>query len=87
MSKAHLLALFGLGCAANSLICWLAAINPQMASLTKAIYFGLFVLLIAGIALDDVIYPALKLSDRNYYGILAMLFVTATIGGGLVWLS
>jgi hypothetical protein len=87
MTTAHLIALLGAGCAASSLIAWLAAINPLGAAVGKAIYCGVFLCLILGLLLDDVMAPVLKMAQENYYGLLALTFLAVLLGGGLVWLS
>lgn len=87
MSKAHLIALFGVGCAANSLISWLAAIHPDGGLFAKGFYGTLLLLLGIGLMLDDTIYPALNLSQYGYYGLLGVTFLSALLGSGLIWLS
>ncbi|NJL21308.1 MAG: hypothetical protein HC895_11555 [Leptolyngbyaceae cyanobacterium SM1_3_5] len=87
MTTAHLIALLGAGCAASSLIAWLAAINPLGAAVGKAIYCGLFLCLILGLLLDDVMHVVFKLTVEQYYGLLAFVFLAILMGGGLVWLS
>ncbi|MBE9182884.1 hypothetical protein IQ268_30575 [Oculatella sp. LEGE 06141] len=87
MTKAHLIALFGLGCAANTLISWLAAIHPSGHAIGKAIYFSLVIALLFGLVFDDAIYSALKMEQTSYYGLLGTIVLTVVLGGGLVWLS
>lgn len=87
MSKAHLIALFGVGCAANSLISWLAALHPNAGDFAKGFYGVLLLMIGVGLMLDDTIYPSLNLSQYSYYGLLGVTFLSALIGSGLIWLS
>lgn len=87
MNKAHYIALFGYGCAANSLLSFLAAIHPNAYRLGTAVYGILILILAAGVILDDAIYPALKIPQVTYYGLLGVCFLTMVLGSGLVWLT
>lgn len=87
INKAHFLALFGWGCAANSLLAWLAAIHPNAYALGKAVYGIMGVLLLAGVAFDDAVYPAIGIDQARYYGLLVTVFLTMLFGSGLIWLA
>jgi hypothetical protein len=86
MNKAHLISLFGIGCAANSLLSWLADIHPNAASVAKGIYVIAVILILSGLFLDDLVYPILKISQLAYYGLLAASLLTILVGSGLIWL-
>lgn len=87
MTKAHYIALFGWGCAANSLLSWLAALHPNAYTLGKAVYGLLAILLLAGVCFDDAVYPVLDMSQTTYYGLLGVIFLTMVLGSGLIWLA
>lgn len=88
MSKAAFLAsLFFAGCAANSLISWLAAMHPSGVSAGRFFYIVLIILCLAGIMLDDGIQPYTGLKPAAYYTVIAMIVLSALFGSGLVWLS
>lgn len=87
MNAAHFLALFGLACAANSLLAWLAAVNPLGHDVGKAIYILGCLLLFAAWMMDDFIAPILGLSKLNYYGFIASIVLSMILGTGLIWLA
>jgi len=87
MTPAHLIALFGVGCAANSLITWLAAIHPHAHTVGRTIYVLAGILLLAGLVLDDLVYPHFRMTQGAYYLMLAAIFMSIAIGGGLIWLA
>lgn len=87
MNAAHFIALFGLSCAANSLLAWLAAVNPAGHDIGKAIYVLLCITLFAALMMDDFVAPILGLDQLNYYGFIASIVLSMLLGSGLIWLA
>lgn len=88
MHKAAFLAsLFFAGCAANSLISWLAAMHPNGTQVGKFIYIVLFILCLVGIVFDDGVQPATGLTPPAYYTAIAGVLLSMLFGSGLIWLN
>lgn len=88
MHKAAFLAsLFFAGCAANSLISWLAAIHPAGYSVGRFVYIVMFIFCLVGIAFDDGIQPNTGLTPPAYYTAIAGIFLSMLFGSALIWLS
>lgn len=87
MTPAHLIALFGFGCAAHSLIAWLSAAHPSLYAVGISIYLVGFLLWLACFALDDLFSPYLGLDVRTYHAVLIALAISAILGVGMVCLA
>lgn len=87
MTPAHLIALFGLGCAVNSLIAWLSAAHPGLYNVGISIYSIGFLLWAVAFALDDLFAPYLGLDTRSYHALCISLAISAVLGVGMVCLA
>lgn len=87
MNSAHLIALFGFGCAANSLLAWLSAAHPALYSVGISIYVIGFLLWAIGFALDDLFSPYLGLDTKTYHAVMIAFAVSAVLGVSLVCLA
>ena len=87
MTKAHLIALFGFGCAVNSMLAWLSSAHPALYNVGVSIYIIGFLLWAIGLGLDDLFAPYLGLDTRTYHAILIAFAVAAVLGVMLVCLA
>lgn len=87
MNAAHFIALFGLGCAASSLIAWLAAIHPGFYSAGFSIFIIGSVLWFIGFLLDDLFSPYLGLDTRSYHALFFAIAIASVVGIAVVLLS
>lgn len=87
MTSAHLIALFGFGCAVNSLLAWLSSAHPALYNVGVSIYIIGFLLWAIAFALDDLFSPYLGLDTRTYHAVMIAFAVSAVIGVGLVCLA
>lgn len=87
MSPAHLIALFGLGCALNSLIAWLSSAHPALYPVGLSIYLIGFLLWLACFVLDDLFSPYLGLDVRSYHALMIAIAISAVLGVGMVCLA
>jgi len=87
MNPAHLIALFGFGCAANSLLAWLAASHPALYSVGVSVYLIGFLLWAITFALDDLFSPFLGLDTRTYHAVMIAIALAAVLGVSLVCLA
>lgn len=87
MTSAHFLALFGLGCAVNSLIAWLSSAHPGLYNVGVSIYLIGFLLWAACFALDDLFSPYLGFDTRTYHALCIAIALSAVLGVGMVCLA
>lgn len=87
MNAAHYLPLFGLGCAASSLIAWLAAIHPALYSAGLAFFMIGAFLWFVGFMLDDLFSPYLGVDTRTYHALFFAIAIAAIVGVGVVMLA
>lgn len=80
MNAAHFVALFGLGCAASSLIAWLAAIHPSLYSVGFSIFLVGAFLWFVGFMLDDLFAPYLGLDTRSYHALFFAVAIASVVG-------
>lgn len=80
MSAAHYLPLFGLGCAASSLIAWLAASHPALYSVGLSFFLIGALLWFIGFMLDDLFAPYLGLDTRSYHALFLALALASVVG-------
>ena len=87
MTPAHLIALFGFGCAAHSLLAWLSAAHPALYSVGVSVYIIGFLLWAIAFFMDDLFSPFLGLDTRTYHAVMIAFAASAVLGVSLVCLA
>jgi fucose 4-O-acetylase-like acetyltransferase len=77
---------FLVGCITSSAIAWFGSVHPSFRVIPVALYILLFAVWVICWLVDDAVYPYLKLSQKDYYGLLIAVGVAIALGGLLQWL-
>lgn len=87
MKSAHLIPLFGLGCAVNSLAAWLSSAHPALYNVGLSLYIIGFLLWAICFALDDLFAPYLGLDTKTYHAVCIAIAASSVLGVALVCLA
>lgn len=84
MNAAHFIPLFGLGCAASSLVAWLAATHPALYGVGLSFFLVGAFLWFVGFMLDDLFSPYLGLDTRTYHALFFAIAIASVVGVAIV---